>query len=154
MHKSMQPYLDHHVLFSCRTLRLTRFTLYFFPSSKSFFPFDRDKFSSTVPFYSQEFPAIFLSFRLSFPFLTFFHSRIATYCPPSQLGRALFLCIFMVCHVFYVFFCRSLFFYPTFVLPVIPKIYKTSSYTQGRISRGVRGVHGRPWCRTVNGVGL
>ena len=25
---------------------------------------------------------------------------------------------------------------------------------QGRISRGVRGVHGRPWCRTVNGVGL
>ena len=29
-----------------------------------------------------------------------------------------------------------------------------SRYIQGRISRGVRGVHGSPWCRTVNGVGL
>ena len=27
-------------------------------------------------------------------------------------------------------------------------------WEQGRRSRGVRGVHGRPWCRTVNGVGL
>ena len=25
---------------------------------------------------------------------------------------------------------------------------------QGRRSRGVWGVHGRPWCRTVNSVGL
>ena len=30
----------------------------------------------------------------------------------------------------------------------------TDRHTQGRWTRGVRGVHGRPWCRTVNGVGL
>ena len=35
------------------------------------------------------------------------------------------------------------------LIPVI-----RSMHQQGRRSRGFRDVHGRPWCRTVNGVGM
>ena len=34
------------------------------------------------------------------------------------------------------------------------RLWVCSGFNQGRLTKGVQGVRGRPWRRTVNGVGL